>query len=49
MKNGDTNGSITRNYTSYHITGLEEGSRYIVTVSGGEYSNTVTAVTESKG
>ena len=49
VKNGDTNGSINTNYTSYHITGLEEGSRYIITVSSGEYSNTVTAVTESKG
>ena len=49
VKNGDTIGSITTNYTSYHITGLEEGRRYIIIVSAGEYSNTVTAVTESKG
>ena len=49
VKNGDNNGCINVNYTSYHITGLEEGSRYIITVSAGEHSNTVTAVTEARG
>ena len=49
MKNGDTNGNITTNFTNYTITGLKEGSRYIVTVSTGQLSNTVTAVTKAKG
>ena len=49
VKNGDGNGSLTTNHTSYHITGLEEGSRYIITVSTKEHSNTVTAVTEARG
>ena len=49
VKNGDNNGSVTTNHTSYNITGLEEGSRYIVTVITGKLSNTVTAVTEAKG
>ena len=49
IKNGYTNGNITTNYTHYAITGLKEGSRYIITVSAGEHSNTVTAVTEAKG
>ena len=49
VKNGDNNGSVTTNHTSYNITGLEEGSRYIVTVSIGKLNNTVTAVTEAKG
>ena len=48
VKNGDNNGCINTNHTSYNITGLEEGSRYIITVSAGEHSNTVTAVTEAK-
>ena len=47
-KNGDNNGCTNTNHTSYNITGLEEGSRYIITVSAGEHSNTVTAVTEAK-
>ena len=49
VKNGDNNGCINTNYTSYNITGLEEGSRYIITVSTGKLSNNVTAVTEAKG
>ena len=48
VKNGDNNGCINTNHTSYNITGLEEGSRYIITVSAGEHNNTVTAVTEAK-
>ena len=35
--------------TSYSITGLEEGSKYNITVSTGELSNTVSAVTIEKG
>ena len=34
---------------SYSITGLEEGSKYNITVSAGELSNTVSAVTNEKG
>ena len=49
MKNGYANGNITTSYTNYTITGLEEGSRYIITVCTGQFSNTVTAVTEVKG
>ena len=49
VKNGDNNGSVTTNHTSYNITGLEEGSRYIITVCTGKLSNTVTAITEAKG
>ena len=49
VKNGDNNGCIKTNHTSYNITGLEEGSRYIITVSTGILSNTVTAITEAKG
>ena len=49
VKNADNNGSINTNHTSYNITGLEEGSRYIITVSTGKLINTVTAVTEAKG
>ena len=49
VKNGDNNGCINTNHTSYTITELEEGSRYIITVSTGEFSNTVTAATEAKG
>ena len=44
----DRNGSITIN-TSYSITGLEEGSKYNITVSAGELSNTVSAVAIEKG
>ena len=40
---------ITTNDTSYSITGLEEGSKYNITVSAGELSNTVSAVTIEKG
>ena len=49
VKYGDNNGSIDTNHTSHNITGLEEGSRYIITVSTGNHSNTVTAVTEARG
>ena len=49
VKNGDNNGCINTNLTSYNITGLEEGSRYIITVSTEKHSNTVTAVTEAIG
>ena len=42
-------GSITTNDTSYSITGLEEGSKYNITVSAGTLSNTVSAVTIEKG
>ena len=45
----DRNGSITTINTSYSITGLEEGSKYNITVSAGELSNTVSAVTIEKG
>ena len=49
VKKKDNNGCITTNHISYNITGLEEGSRYIITVSTKEHSNTVTAVTEARG
>ena len=42
-------GFITTNDTSYSITGLEEGSRYNITVTAGGLSNTVSAVTTLKG
>ena len=45
----ETKGSITTNDTSCSITGLEEGSKYNITVSAGELSNTVSAVTIEKG
>ena len=45
----DRNGSITTINTSYSITGLEEGSKYNITVSAGILSNTVSAVTIEKG
>ena len=45
----DRNGSITTINTSYSITGLEEGSKYNITVSAGELSSTVSAVTIEKG
>ena len=45
----DRNGSITTNNTSYSITGLEEGSKYNITVSAGGLSSTVSAVTIEKG
>ena len=48
-RNQETNGSITTNNTSYSITGLEEGSKYNITVSAGELSNTVSPVTIEKG
>ena len=48
-ENQDRNGSITTINTSYSITGLEEGSKYIITVSAGTLSNTVSAVTIEKG
>ena len=48
-ENQETKGSITTNDTSYSITGLEEGSKYNITVSAGELSNTVSAVTFEKG
>ena len=48
-ENQETKGSITTNDTSYSITGLEEGSKYNITVSAGELSNTVSAVTIEKG
>ena len=48
-ENQDRNGSITTINTSYSITGLEEGSKYNITVSTGEQSNTVSAVTIQKG
>ena len=48
-ENQDRNGSITTINTSYSITGLEEGSKYNITVSTGELSNTVSAVTIEKG
>ena len=48
-RNQDRNGSITTINTSYSITGLEEGSKYNITVSAGKLSNTVSAVTIEKG
>ncbi|CAI8006031.1 hypothetical protein GBAR_LOCUS4533 [Geodia barretti] len=48
-ENRTNNGSITSNDTSYVITGLEEGSRYNITVTTGGLSNTVYAVTTLKG
>ena len=48
-ENQETKGSITTNDTSYSITGLEEGSKYNITVSAGELNNTVSAVTIEKG
>ena len=48
-ENQESNGSITTNDTSYSITGLEKGSKYNITVSAGELSNTVSAVTIEKG
>ena len=49
VANRDNNGSITTNDTSYIITGLEEGSRYNITVTAGGLSNTVSAVTTLRG
>ena len=43
-ENKENSGSITTNDTSYSITGLEEGSKYNITVSAGKLSNTVSAV-----
>ena len=48
-KNKENSGSITTNDKSYSITGLEEGSKYNITVSTGELSNTVSAMTIEKG
>ena len=48
-ENRDNIGSITTNDTSYSIPGLEEGSRYNITVTAGGQSNTVSAVTTLKG
>ena len=48
-ENQETKGSITTNDTSYSVTGLEEGSKYNITVSAPELSNTVSAVTIEKG
>ena len=48
-ENQDRNGSITTINTSYSIAGLEEGSKYNITVSAGELSNTVSVVTIDKG
>ena len=49
VENQDRNGSITTINTSYSITGLEEGSKYNITVSAGTLSNTVSVVTIEKG
>ena len=48
-ENQETKGSITTNDTSYSITGLEEGSKYNITVSAWTLSNTVSVVTIEKG
>ena len=48
-ENQENSGSITTNDTSYSITGLEEGSKYNITVSAGTMGNTVSAVTIEKG
>ena len=48
-ENKENSGSITTNDTSYSITELEEGSKYNITVSTGELSSTVSAVTIEKG
>ena len=48
-ENQENSGSITTDYTSYSITGLEEGSKYNITVSAGTLSNTVSAVSIQKG
>ena len=48
-ENQDNSGSVTTNDTSYSITGLEEGSKYNITVSAGTLSNTVSSVTIEKG
>ena len=48
-ENKENSGSITTNDTRYSITGLEEGSKYNITVSAGKLSNTVSAVTIQKG
>ena len=42
-------GFITTNDTSYSITGLEEGSRYNITVTAGGLSNTLYTLTTLKG
>ena len=48
-ENGENNGFNTTNDRSYSITGLEEGSRYNITVTAGGLSNSVSAVTTLKG
>ena len=48
-ENEENSDSITTNDTSYSITGLEDGSKYNITVSAGKLSNTVSAVTIEKG
>ena len=48
-ENQEIKGSITTNDASYSITGLEEGSKYNITVSAGELSNTVSAMSIEKG
>ena len=48
-ENRENNGSITTNDTSYSIIGLEEGSRYNITVTARGLSNNVSAVTTLKG
>ena len=48
-ENKENSGSITTSDINYSITGLEEGSKYNITVSTGELSNTVSAVTIEKG
>ena len=48
-ENQENSGSITTNDTSYSITGLEEGSKYNITISAGMLSNTVSVVTINKG
>ena len=44
-ENQERNGSITTNDTSYSITGLEEGSKYNITVSAGELPEPFSMVT----
>ena len=48
-ENQDRNDSITTINTSYSIRGQEERSKYNITVSAGELSTTVSAVTIEKG
>ena len=48
-ENRVNSGFITTNDTSYIMTGLDEGSRYNITVTAGGLSDTVFAVTTLKG